>query len=263
MELSALFVVAESAVRDAGSIAHDYFSIGSPLTTTAKPDGSPVTEADIRISRFIQDRLTTAFPAIPFLSEETAHEAVDTSGDMWVLDPIDATANFAAGNPHFSISLAYVVSGKPLIGIVYAPAEEKWYMTSAGSDSSQDLRTQQIRASDTLAGSRILLDTGTRPDTVATHARLRAAFENEGAIVESRSCASIDIAAVGYGEFDAYVHRGLQVWDIAAAIAIARDAGAAISDMAGNEKDIFTSGIIVANPSLYAHIVTLVNHTLD
>ena len=258
-----LFTEAERAVHDANVIARNSFSLRSPLTIIAKPDGSPVTEADTQISDFIEVRLAERFPNTPFISEETSDAMPLSSIGTWVLDPIDATANFAIGNPHFSISLAYVESGESSIGIVSAPLEKKLYRGRRGYGSDLNGKPIDTKNLFTLRGARILLDPGSHPETIAAHARLATAFENAGAIVESRNCASLDICSVASGEVDAFIHRGLKIWDIAAAVCIAHEAKAKVTDLQGNMKDISNPGIIVSGPELHTLITRLVQETLD
>jgi 3'(2'), 5'-bisphosphate nucleotidase len=88
-----------------------------------KPDGSPVTEADFAADRIIADGLARLVPGIPALSEERVHLAKPSyGGSFFLIDPLDGTKEFVAGRSEFTVNLALVVNGTPLLGIIGAPA---------------------------------------------------------------------------------------------------------------------------------------------
>jgi 3'(2'), 5'-bisphosphate nucleotidase len=88
-----------------------------------KPDGSPVTEADLAADRIIGDGLARLVPGIPALSEERVDLAKPSyGGSFFLIDPLDGTKEFVAGRNEFTVNLALVVNGTPLLGIIGAPA---------------------------------------------------------------------------------------------------------------------------------------------
>jgi 3'(2'), 5'-bisphosphate nucleotidase len=88
-----------------------------------KPDGSPVTEADLAADRIIGEGLAWLFPDVPALSEECAHLAKPPyGGSFFLIDPLDGTKEFVAGRNEFTVNLALVTNGTPLLGIIGAPA---------------------------------------------------------------------------------------------------------------------------------------------
>jgi 3'(2'), 5'-bisphosphate nucleotidase len=93
------------------------------MTTQGKADGSPVTEADLAADRIIADGLKRLVPAVPALSEERLHAATPPYGaSFFLIDPLDGTKEFIAGRNEFTVNLALVTDGVPLLGIVGAPA---------------------------------------------------------------------------------------------------------------------------------------------
>jgi 3'(2'), 5'-bisphosphate nucleotidase len=88
-----------------------------------KPDGSPVTEADLAADRIIGEGLARLLPQVPALSEECAHLAKPPyRGSFFLVDPLDGTKEFVAGRSDFTVNLALVTNGTPLLGIIGAPA---------------------------------------------------------------------------------------------------------------------------------------------
>jgi 3'(2'), 5'-bisphosphate nucleotidase len=93
------------------------------MKTDGKPDGSPVTEADLAADRIIGEGLAWLFPDVPALSEECAHLAKPPyGGSFFLIDPLDGTKEFVAGRNEFTVNLALVTNGTPLLGIIGAPA---------------------------------------------------------------------------------------------------------------------------------------------
>src|SRR3977135_2097969 len=88
-----------------------------------KVDGSPVTEADLASDRIIAEGLARLIPNVPALSEERAHQAKPPyHGSFFLIDPLDGTKEFVAGRNEFTVNLALVTNGTPLLGIIGAPA---------------------------------------------------------------------------------------------------------------------------------------------
>jgi 3'(2'), 5'-bisphosphate nucleotidase len=93
------------------------------MTSSGKADGSPVTEADLAADRVIAEGLARLLPGIPSLSEERAHSVkLPIAGSFFLIDPLDGTKEFVAGRNEFTVNLALVTDGVPLLGIVGAPA---------------------------------------------------------------------------------------------------------------------------------------------
>ena len=93
------------------------------MKVEGKPDGSPVTEADLAADRIIGEGLARLIPAIPAISEERAHLAKSlTCGSFFLIDPLDGTKEYVAGRDEFTVNLALISNGTPLLGIIGVPA---------------------------------------------------------------------------------------------------------------------------------------------
>src|SRR5207249_6664433 len=95
-----------------------------PFEVTQKDDKTPVTEADLASERVIVEMLTEAFPDIPVVSEETVPEAgfASPAARFWLVDPLDGTKEFVARNGEFSVLIALIEDGRPVLGVVHGPA---------------------------------------------------------------------------------------------------------------------------------------------
>jgi 3'(2'), 5'-bisphosphate nucleotidase len=92
------------------------------MTVSGKSDGSPVTAADLAADRVIGEGLARLLPDLPALSEERSASGRPASGSFLLIDPLDGTKEFVAGRDEFTVNLALVSDGLPLLGIVGAPA---------------------------------------------------------------------------------------------------------------------------------------------
>lgn len=249
MDGDAMLALLETTVVDAGQIALLHFNNGTNNFHT-KPDGSPVTDADIEIGKYIESCLTAQYPSVPILNEEGVKKG-GRPRSLWVIDPIDATENFVKSNPWFAISAALVCDGIPQLGVVYAPATKTLYRARRGHGAFKDGKAISIsRDSECAENPLILLDIGSHARTVGFHANVRASLTAQCVLTESLECASLELCMVADGTADGFLHRGLAAWDIAAGILIAEEAGARITGLRGEPKDLYGSGIIATTPSL-------------
>ncbi len=121
--------------REAGDIALAYFRRGERTTAAVehKEGGSPVTEADRRVDDFLRARLPLLEADAGWLSEETIDDRERLSRRrVFVVDPIDGTRAFMAGDPRWGVCIALVEAGRPVVGVVHMPALEATYVAAVG-----------------------------------------------------------------------------------------------------------------------------------
>src|SRR3954463_7267127 len=127
----------EQAAREAGGIALKFY--GGDYKRWSKEGGSPVTEADLAVNKFLCDQLTAARPDYGWLSEESADDPARlTKAKVFVIDPIDGTIAFLKNRPHFTICAAVVIEGRPCCGVVFNPATNELYAARTGAGASRN-----------------------------------------------------------------------------------------------------------------------------
>ncbi|NCP19567.1 MAG: 3'(2'),5'-bisphosphate nucleotidase CysQ [Erythrobacter sp.] len=235
----------DAIVREAGLIAMSSWpGAGHSVRSWDKGTNDPVCEADIAVDDFLQRELSALLPSAGWLSEETADQAERLDDRLvWVVDPIDGTRDFIRGRAGWAVSVALVSSGRPLIALLEAPARSERWLATAGQGAT--LNGERLAASrrKVLEGARIpaadlaqadkLFDSVDQPNGIA----LRAAM-----------------VAADRADLVATMRWGYE-WDIAAATLIAREAGAAVSDIFGqplgyNKRDPRCFGLLVCAPGL-------------
>lgn len=237
-------------VREAGRIANARWpGDGHDLHSWDKTPGDPVSESDLEVDRFLRRELGALLPSASWLSEETADDKARTESDLlWLVDPIDGTRDFVRGRPGWAVSVALVSAGKPLIGILVAPARGEEWCAVAGQGAT--LNNKVIRASTRtqFAGSRVPVDElpSSDSDLVA---------------VEKPNSIALRIAMVADNRADlvATLRWGFE-WDVAAATLIAREAGAEVSDAFGkplayNKHVPQDFGVLACSTGIHAEAV--------
>ena len=237
-------------VREAGRIAYARWpGAGHALQSWDKSPNNPVSEADLAVDRFLRRELCALLPSAAWLSEETADDKIRTaSGLIWLVDPIDGTRDFVAGRSGWAVSVALVSGGRPLMGILSAPARSEEWVAVAGQGAT--LNAVPLRASTrtAFAGARVPVHTLPRED-------------GDLVAVEQPNSIALRIAMVADNRADlvATVRWGYE-WDIAAATLIAREAGAEVTDAFGrplayNKHDPRDFGVLVCSPAIHAAAV--------
>lgn len=239
----------QDAAQEAGRLALDRRRRG--LKIRSKVGGSPVTDADLAVDALLTKRLRAARPGYGWLSEETADDPARLAAErIFVVDPIDGTTAFMKNRPWFSVALAVVEHGRPVVGVVFAPALDELYEAAQGAGAR--LNGGAIRPSEarSLRGCAMLGDPAAFPG--ATWPPMR---------VERRNSIAYRMALVAAGAFDAaYAPTPKWDWDIAAGAAIAVEAGACATDHAGrpyrfNQPDPRQPGLLCAAPGIHAQLV--------
>ncbi len=241
----------ETTVHEAGHIARKFY--GGDYKQWSKEGGSPVTEADLAVNKFLCDRLTAARPGYAWLSEENTDDPARLSRRaLFIVDPIDGTIAFLKNRPHFTICAAIVVEGRPWCGVVYNPISDELYSARTGGGAHRNGIPIRVGARDRLEGCAMLGDR-----TQLTKAPWPAMH------VQNRNSVAYRLVLVADGSADASVSlTAKRDWDLAAADIILHEAGGRLTDIGGaaliyNRPVTLQASLVAANPQLHAEITSL------
>ncbi len=247
MQGSANLNVMMKAARSAGrSLVKDFREVEN-LQVSTKSAGDFVSRADIAAEKIIRDALMEARPTYGWIGEESGEAPGQDPTRRWIVDPLDGTTNFLHGLPHWAISIALEHRGKIVAGVVFDAAKEEMFVAENGKGAwMNDMR---MRASDRRHLQDSIYATGLPftgrsdlPETLQDLARLLPACAG----VRRWGAASLDLAYVAGGRYDGYWERGLHIWDIAAGLIIAREAGVIVDGMMRGSKPETTGDLICA-----------------
>ena len=221
----------------------------------SKADGSPLTRADRAAHECIVDGLSRLTPDLPVLSEESAAVPFEVRRkwrQFWLVDPLDGTKEFIKRNGEFTLNIALVEGGKPLLGAVFAPVPDLLYIGSRDEGSW----CRRDGSKKTLSG----------PGPIGNPVRLVASRSHRGEAVDAfhqtlvaagQPCefvsmgSSLKLCLVAEGEADVYPRFGPTMeWDTAAAQAVAEYAGCEVLSLDGtplvyNKQDLLNPWFIV------------------
>ena len=211
-----------SAAVSAGVLALGYFR--RDITNWTKGNHSPVSDADIAVDEFLQNALLAARPDYGWLSEETEDGPARLAAKKtYVVDPIDGTRAFLKGEDCWAISIAIVEKGRPVCGVVYAPARDEMYYAATGQGAffNRSPLLRPVRSD----GTPII----SAPTAVLNELRDEGVEFRRGPAYPSLAYRLVQVAR---GACDAAVaRRGAEDWDIAAASVILGESGVSFEDV--------------------------------
>lgn len=232
----------------------------TPFSSTQKSDKSPVTEADHRAEALILEALHKVLPDVPVISEEAASAGhIPKVGRRFVLvDPLDGTKEFLARNGEFTVNIALIEDGAPVLGVVHAPALGRLFAGEA-SKGALELQTSSDGAHTGFENARAIR---VRPAPLAldalwsrTHDTYRAdEYRDLYAIGAVRAIgSSIKFALIAAGEADIYPRHGPTMeWDTAAGQAVLEAAGGSVRDLQGRRLTYGRASDNFKNPHFVA-----------
>lgn len=247
-----MLTIARRAAEDAGRFLQRAFRDLGKIQIHEKGRGDFVSIADQQAEQIIRTTLAEKYPDHAILGEEYGSMSEQTSEYQWIIDPLDGTANFIHGLPHFSISIGLLKRGTPEIGLVYNPITDDLY-TAAKGEGAQ-LNGQKIRANTQRYANRAIVATGfpfknleLMPQQIAYVQSVLEDFSD----IRRMGGAALDFCLTACGRQDAFFELGLRPWDMAAGILIAQEAGCIVTDFAGEKNMLETGTIICANAYLH------------
>ncbi|WP_293618728.1 inositol monophosphatase family protein [Salinisphaera sp.] len=252
--------IAVTAARRAGDVILGYYRRGDTGEVTAKSGRNDfVTEADQRAENAIIDTISRVYPDHAFMAEESGESG--DSETVWIIDPIDGTANFMAGIPHFCVSIACQVNGVIEHAVIYDPVKDELFTADRGAGASLD--GKRIRVTRTVRLRQALLATGfayRKKHDIATHMPVFNRLLSASADVRRAGSAALDLAYVAAGRLDGFWEMGLAPWDMAAGLLLVRGAGGIAGDIK-DQDPLQTGNVIAANPKLYPQLIEKIERT--
>jgi len=217
-DLKTRIAIGRSVVAGQTELLHQ--SLGK-VTSQWKHDGTRVTSVDLEISRKIFDSLGREFPTDQLFSEESDQAPLELKeGFSWILDPVDGTNNYAFGIPNVAISLALLLNGEPIYGFVYEMGTRRIIHGGPGRglwiDDEKAARRRIDGHKDRVIGMHSSIHT--------PHRAVVEGVRRKG-IIRSFGSSALHLTYVALGRMDACLDFTNKIWDIAAAVALCREAG--------------------------------------
>ncbi len=225
-----------------------------------------VSDMDRKAEQEIIYHISKAYPDHHIMAEESGASNHSAPSDYeWLIDPIDGTTNFVRGIPHFGISIACKYKGKLQHAVIYDPVRREEFTASRGQGAQ--LNGKRIRVSNRQDLASAVLATGipflSRTDQhLPVYVKTLEKLAANSAGIRRMGAASLDLAYVAAGRYEAFWEIGLSEWDIAAGALLIQEAGGLVSDFNGGQDFLRTGNIVCGNPKCFKQVLQTVQPLL-
>ena len=235
--------------RQAGEILREGY--GKEHQVEYKGPIDLVTEIDKRSEKFLVERILGQFPDHMIVAEEGGLTD-GQKGNLWIIDPVDGTSNYAKGLPMFCVSIAYAAEGKMKLAAAYDPLRDEMFTAEKGMGAWMNGRPIHVSDVDDLTTSMLVTGFPYDMDQKENNIEYFIHFVRKAHTVRRLGSAVLDQTYVAMGRLDGYWESGLSAWDIAAGTLIIEEAGGKVTTLTGAPDYMKPPyDIIAANPKLH------------
>ncbi|WP_426414665.1 inositol monophosphatase family protein [Aestuariirhabdus sp. LZHN29] len=252
--------IALRAARKAGEIIVRASEDLDTIQVREKGTHDYVTEVDRNAERAAIAILKKAYPDHGFLGEESGHQSgTGTGADyLWIIDPLDGTTNFIHGVPHYAVSIACQYRGRIEHAVVLDPVRREEFTASRGYGAQ--FNGKRMRVSKQKLLNEALIATGfpfkpSQMDHLDNYMAMFKSIASEAAGIRRAGAASLDLAYVAAGRYEAFWEFGLNQWDISAGSLLIQEAGGLASDFGGGHNHLTSGNIVCGNPKCFKAIL--------
>jgi myo-inositol-1(or 4)-monophosphatase len=250
-------VMARAAEKAARRLKRDFGEV-ELLQVSMKGPRDFVSTADRTAEETIRHELERARPGYGFLREESGASAGSDTLHRWIVDPLDGTTNFLHGIPHFAISIGLERDGEMIAGVVFDPIKDELFWAERGLGAYLNDRRLRVSARRKLDQS--LIATGITGQRTVDNEVRRAFVAQFDAVVAAAAgvrrfgSASLDLAYVAAGRYEAFWENHLGPWDIAAGMVLVREAGGYVSEIDGGTGMLDSGSTLAANGHIHEQL---------
>lgn len=202
------------------------------FTVAEKSRANLVTEADFESQKAILELISSRYPTHAFLGEEGLERVTD-SEYRWIIDPLDGTSNYVHGFPYYCVSIGLEIKGELTLGVIFDPNRQELFACAEDitpkCNDSPIKPSQATKLGDAFAVAS--LPVGTRREDIAVSRFLNVL--PEARTVQRTGSAALNLAYIACGRIDAFWSSSLKPWDMAAGIALVRQAGGIVTEIEG------------------------------
>jgi len=245
-------LVAQAVAREAGVLMRRRFEHRDGLGFTFKGHQDYLTEVDGEVERLVMSRLAEACPKDGFIGEETGGQP---AASVWIVDPIDGTANFARGVPHFCISIAFVRNDLIEIGVIFDPMLDEMFVARRGAGATLNGVPMRVASTASIESATIEVGWNMRSGIPAFVALVERVTATGAGLIRCGSGA-LGIAYVAAGRTDGYVENHMQPWDALAALVMVTEAGGRTNEFLRGDGLSRGNAVIATTPDLAAVLET-------
>ncbi len=253
-----LNIIQKACMKASKRLIRDFGEIEN-LQVSSKGPGDFVSSADKRTEKIIIEELQKAHPEYGIVTEEAGLINKSNTTNRWIIDPIDGTTNFINGIPQFAISIGYEEENEIKCGIIYNPISDEMFFAEKGNGAF--LNNSRIRVSSKKKIEDSLIVTGGPKHISKIKDKIFSEYieiSNHVSSIRKFGSASLDLAFVACGRFDAFWQRELNYWDVAAGIIILKEAGGFVEFFDKDHNNPLKKNILASNSNIHKELSKLI-----
>lgn len=242
-----LMQTVKEVVLSAGPLIRDAFLAPDRPAYTLKGQQDYLTETDLAVEQFVRQQIAQRFPQDSVLGEEGGGKTEVER--LWIVDPIDGTANFARNIAHFCISLGVMVHGQLEAGAIYDPMRDELFLAGRGQGAWLNGRPLRVSNIDALTTASVEIGWSSRKP-VDGYLDLVSRTMHAGCAVRRAGSGALGLAYVSAGRIECYAEQHINAWDVAAGLLLVTEAGGRINDFWANGGLRHGNAVLASNPLL-------------
>lgn len=252
---SDIMKVCEEAAREASRFLKENFR--TELTVEHKIDSSLATNLDREAEDMIVHRIRRQFSGAKIIAEERESGQPDDVDTFWIIDPLDGTHNFIRGIRLFGVSIGVLRAGEFIAGAIAIPMEETLFLAERGSGATCNGERIFVNDIHSLSEATIAFDSSLYQNPAVMTSTLSRLTDRAFNLRIFGSSARV-LSFLADGTIDGTVEYHDKIWDFAGGIAIAREAGALVTDISGGPFSMNSTGYIASSPGIHSELVDTV-----
>lgn len=238
-------------IKKAGKILKKGYYSNKDVNFKAKKD--LVTKYDVAVENYLKKEFSKAFKEFNLIAEESNNSKIEFK-DSIIIDPIDGTTNFVNGVPHTAISVGVYKDKKPYMAVVYNPILDELYFAKVNKGAFLNGKKLKVSTQNDL--QKALLASGFPYSSGENVEDLNDVIKKLKNIlphcqdIRRLGSAALDLCLVAKGVYEGYYEMNLKAWDVSAGVLILSEAGGMVTNISGDDYDIFNDKYIVASNGL-------------
>lgn len=245
----------ENLARKAGGVLMEHFQQDRELVCVRKSAKEAATKYDKLVDELIIEEIRKSCPDHRILTEESGLQEGDPDW-LWLVDSLDGTGNFANQNPFFSVCLALLHKDELILGAIYAPATNEFYVAEKGKGAYLNQKRIHVSVIGVLSQSYLLYCEGGETDRSRT-GRILGRIYPEVVDIRKLGSAGLETAWIAAGRAEGYFTTKIEPWDVAPGVLLVREAGGKVTDFEGAPWRPKTSDLLFSNERAHARILDL------
>jgi len=246
---SPLMQAVNEVALSAGPLMRDAFLAPDRPAYTLKGQQDYLTQTDIAVEQFVRKQIQQHFPQDSVLGEEGGGLTDADAERLWIVDPIDGTANFARNIAHFCISLGVMVHGQLEAGAIYDPMRDELFLAGRGQGAWLNGRPLQVSNIDALTMASVEIGWSSRRP-VDGYLDLVSRTMHAGCAVRRAGSGALGLAYVSAGRIECYAEQHINAWDVAAGLLLVTEAGGRVNNFWADEGLSQGNAVLASNPLL-------------